>query len=209
MKKQNLIIGATALTAASAANASLVQITLAGNILSSSAGNNLQTDLTGDLVDDVSFTNSNSTIAPSFIQVNIQSMNSATGYARAGVQPSTFTGNSFVAQAISETETVPSLFGSANSTGLFSITFTDASYGGTVNAFLEITSSSSTSGQTISLNRLIFDNENLTAEPDLTGVNLGLTTFDEAVQIPEPSSLALLALGATGLITRRRRNQTS
>ncbi len=54
---------------------------------------------------------------------------------------------------------------------------------------------------TIYINRLIFDDESTTAP---AGVVSGVAEAEFSA-VPEPSSLSLLALGAGGLLARRRR----
>ena len=70
-----------------------------------------------------------------------------------------------------------------------------------VNAF-----NTSATSHTVELSRLIFDAASATAPTGLTSASTGI---GEWVAVPEPSSLGLLALGAGGLLARRRRSQAA
>jgi hypothetical protein len=54
----------------------------------------------------------------------------------------------------------------------------------------------------VQFHRLIFDDASTTAPTGLTSASTGIQEWSA---VPEPSSLALLALGAGGLLARRRR----
>jgi hypothetical protein len=90
--------------------------------------------------------------------------------------------------------------------GLTPFFFQDASINGgaKTEGFAEFTSTSVGSEYTVTLHRLIFDHSNpIAATPDIG------TTYPTFGAIPEPSSLGLLALGAGGLLARRRRVQAA
>lgn len=74
------------------------------------------------------------------------------------------------------------------------------------NGWLDVSATSGPAGQQVRIHRLIFDDASVTAP---TGVTSSSPTFTEWQAIPEPSSLGLLALGAGGLLARRRREKTA
>lgn len=191
------------IASASATDAALVQITLTGNSFTAGAGNNLNADFTGDGQDDVGFTRLDSRFSyssyNSFVYLAAVRINGSDAAAFSSSTSSTG-GKVFAQVPNAESNRVPG----GQATGGIPFTFTDANYGGTVNAFLEISAGGFHSTRGVTLNRVVFDDENLSSAPTLNQV-VGQGTFAEATQVPEPSSLALLALGATGLITRRKR----
>jgi hypothetical protein len=90
---------------------------------------------------------------------------------------------------------------------MVSFTFTDNNIRGgqSTTGYLDITAGVTENGETrmLTVNRLIFDNEK---GGPVAGLNVNNTAFTEYVAsaVPEPSSLGLLALGAGGLLARRR-----
>jgi hypothetical protein len=192
--------GAMALAATTASSqAATVQITLTGNKISSTGGNQLVADITGDLVADFQVI---STVAGTNL---VSVVLNPGGRAYAGV------GNGFIrgdAQfgdggAVSDIN----FFGRVVATSYLNpITFTDHRINNNtptagwlqVNAF-----NTSATDHTVEFSRLIFDNASTTAP-------IGVQTTDGAypafvAAVPEPgSNLALLALGAGGLTLRRR-----
>lgn len=195
--------GAMALAASTASSqAATVQITLTGNKISTTAGDQLNADLTGDGTDDV-WSNRAGIGARSVYVFVSDSGVGAWLVASNG-------GNNFVGVAVFAPGGVgaggihsgPSI-GSA--TYLNPITFTDSRINGgsptegwlQVNAF-----NTSGTNHTVELTRLIFDDAN-TTRPSFTSIPGVQSEWVAAV--PEPgSNLALLALGAGGLTLRRR-----
>jgi hypothetical protein len=76
--------------------------------------------------------------------------------------------------------------------------------GSGTNGWLEVTAfNNSETSHTVQLTRLIFDNAS-TNVPNPGSISSVQTEWSPNV-IPEPSSFALLGLGAAGLVARRRR----
>ncbi|TAE73761.1 MAG: PEP-CTERM sorting domain-containing protein [Verrucomicrobia bacterium] len=200
------ILGAlTAASAAGSANAAIVQITLSGNRLNSQFGNSfnaLNADLTGDSTADITISgvnfdpigygaivliNGNRVSAQSFFTgsyqgVDAQFAGNGVGVAAAGGAPS-------------------------SAKYLNPITFIDSriNSGASTQGYLEVESRVSSSGgitSSVTLTRLVFNDASTTLTPG--GLGTG-TTYTEWAPVPETSSLGLLALGAGGLLARRRR----
>lgn len=190
---------ALAATAASS-HAATVQITLSGNKISSTSagGNTLDADLTGDGTDDLVFrsiliNDVRARVAFGIGGVAYASRVSGRFYAKAGITPGGV-----------------GLFGSVSgltprdTSYLNAISFTDrrVNGGAATNGWLESHAfNSSATSHTVQFTRLIFDDASVTrpAFSSIPGVQTAWTA------VPEPSSFALLGLGAAGLLARRRR----
>lgn len=211
--------GAMALAATTAeSQAASVQITLNSNYLALVGGNLLNPDLTGDSVSDVAFnTSRNATtyggLAYNRIRVGLQSnMTVALAMFRSGLMGSRTStqvinryfraGAAMVYGGIGNG--VASGASVQDSVYLNRITFSDSriNSGGLTEAWLEVRAfNTSEDEHTIALTRLIFDDASTTRP--VFGSIPGVQTEWSAV--PEPSSFALLSLGAAGLLARRRR----
>ena len=88
----------------------------------------------------------------------------------------------------------------ANEFALLSITFNDPTYGGQVNGWLQMYQSGSNG---LELQRVIFDQDNPLVRP---AVASNAPAFPEASPVPEPSGISLLAMGAAGVLLRRKRH---
>ncbi len=204
---QSLATASGALAASVAATqASTVQITLTGNKLTTSI-NTLNADLTGDGTADIAFGSTGQRIAGSLFGVSFK-LNGATARLRA--QFSTDSG-SYAVQAEfagGGKGTISENGGSKHDiTYLNPITFTDARINGgaSTQGYLEVNAfNTSQTLHTIALTRLVFDNASTTLGTGGLSTSATYTTF-VAVAVPEPSSFfGLLALGAGGLLARRR-----
>lgn len=186
------------------AHAATVQITLSGNKISSTSvgGNTLNADITGDLTNDLTFTNVIVGAQAARVSVNGDlihaSYNNFSSYAVDAQFALLGVG---IASASSGFPNVQ------NISYLNPITFTDARINGgaatqawvEVNAFNLFTDPRGES-HTVALTRVIFDDASV-LRPGFGSIPGTQTEWT----VPEPSSLTLLALGAGGLLTRRRR----
>lgn len=177
-----------------------MQITLTGNKISSTGGNQLVADLTGDGVDDVTFGFYTSSGASVSVQVN-------------GAFPPVFAGYFSVALPFRVDAQFASYgVGLASASGatpqsiqfLNGVSFTDARINGgaPTNGYLQVNAfNTSSTDHTVELSRLIFDDAS-TTRPAFTSIPGAQTEWGA---VPEPTSLGLLALGAGGLLLRRSR----
>jgi hypothetical protein len=198
--------GAMAIAATTASSqAATVQITLTGNMFST-GGNTLEADLTGDDVDDISFGGFNAIVPAGnfFVAGNFFDL-----YGNAGTLRAQYNGGQFFAKPNFLAGGVGSAGFNASPTitsarYLNPIHFTDTSINGglTTFAWLEVHAfNESTTSHTVQLTRLIFDDAS-TTRPAFASIPGTQTEFGA---IPEPSSFALLGLGAAGVLARRRR----
>ena len=192
--------GAMALAATTASSqAATVQITLTGNKISSTGGNQLNADLTGDTVANLLLGGGSVSTEGVFAvlgdrgYVVLASYSSSVYFVGASFVSGGGVGVSYASDA-----------GVQNISYLNPITFTDSSINGgaptegwlQVNAF-----NTSSTDHTVELSRLIFDDAS-TTRPAFASIPGAQTEFSA---VPEPSSLGLLALGAGGLLLRRSR----
>ena len=201
--------GAMALAATTASShAATVQITLSGNKISSLGGNQLSADFTGDGAPDVVI----GTLNPPQDSSWGAGFNLVTSGGSRGFGAQYLRGNFLAKAAFS---TIAALGGigtwyvglSALSVkALNAITFTDSGINGGVatDGWFEVHAfNESSTSHTVQLTRLIFDDAS-TTRPAFTSIP-GVQTEWSPSAIPEPSSFALLGLGAAGVLARRRR----
>jgi hypothetical protein len=193
--------GAMALAATTASSqAATVQITLTGNKLSST-GNQLNADLTGDLVADTSL---------SMAQFGTGQVKVRLGGANREISAKFVAGESYygVDARFAAGVGVESSVGARpkSISYLNPVTFSDARINGgsPTGAWLQVNAfNTSATSQTVELARLIFDDAS-TTRPGFSSIP-GVQTEWQVSAVPEPgSNLALLALGAGGLTLRRR-----
>ncbi len=183
--------GALALAAAGAAtqaNAATVQISFANNVVSMSSGlTNFSPDLTGDGVADLKAFIGSSDVR--MLELD----------------------NDFLAKASTSSGTVRlgnRVAVSTSDRALIAFTFKDARINSfaLTSGFLDVEGYATEGGNDaqLKIHRLIFDYSSTTAPAGVTTATTGLSEWS-ANAVPEPSSLGLLALGAGGLLARRRR----
>ena len=204
-------VGALAIAGASAANAATVQITFTGSYISSPGGNQLDTDFGNDSVadlvgqvtpDGVFISGSSALVAEVTYNFNSPSPLGLQTYVN-------YTGDGF----------------SYVWNGLVPVKFTDNNIRGgqMTDGWLGVSTfrSQTTGEKSLTVNRLIFDHGGaiLETNPGAAGSIFPIPTlhfvpafpeYDASTSgVPEPSSLGLLALGAGGLLARRRRSQAA
>ena len=175
-----------------------MQITLTGNKISSTGGNQLVADLTGDTNADVTF--GEESWGPYYVAVGIDGGMRLRAVNMGGM----YVLNAAVADGAGVG--LPFAFGPVPQSASYMnhITFTDQRINGgaPTEAWLQVNAfNTSGTSQTVELSRLIFDDAS-TTRPAFASVPGAQTEWSA---VPEPSSFALLALGAGGLLARRRR----
>lgn len=227
----------TALAAVTASSqGALVQITLTGNQISL-GGNTLNADLTGDAVNDLTLSGNQFAFPPvisystftSIIPIGTSTTPGGAMFPISSTFTSTFTiggasgsygvtaqlnGQGALANMVVSTFGAPILTSSfAPGTGLreggITLTFSDVRIqgGAPTQAFLEVIADGR--APQITLSRLVFDDgTGIPGIADEANV-LGQGAFTEFTPIPEPSGLALLALGAGGITFRRQRRKSA
>lgn len=196
------IVGALATAGASVANGATVQITFDNNVVSSLTGSgSFNGDLTGDLVvDAVGQTNVNGAwvFVPGYSQLAAGGRSFFSGMSfgfitLGGVRGEQADGADYVSLR-----------------GLVSLRFTDLRINGNMETYgwadLEVWGSrSGTELGKVQIHRLIFDEASTSAPTGVTSPSTGIQEWSATSAVPEAStSLGLLALGAGGLLTRRR-----
>ena len=206
MKKNHdalLRTGATALAAAgasTAAHAATVQITFNNSFISSTLGNHLDTDFGNDLVDDVFGRRTGyGTVRLLFPPVNDWSAGAEIAVAM-GLSPRD--GQVFIRGVGMSFSPVAVL------TGLVALNLGDAAIrgGAPTLGWLDVTATGRPFGERgrVDVHRFIFDDASGGAPVGVAHADAAYPEYVPAA-VPEPSGLGLLALGAGGLLARRRR----
>jgi len=194
--------GAMALAATTAGSqAATVQITLFGNKISSTGGNQLNADLTGDLQSDITISQTSFRAYSLRVRVNggrvIVAARPDSGiFSMAAAFADGYLGRSYVSG------TVP-----MSMVNLNPITFSDSRINGgaETEGWLEVYAfNTSTIDHTAQLTRLIFDDSS-TTRPMFSSIPDVQTEWGSISAVPEPSGFVTTALllGAAGLIRRR------
>jgi hypothetical protein len=199
--------GAMAIAAtAASSHAATVQITLLGNKISSTSagGNTLNADLTGDGTLDYSLEGANQLVAANlaglFFTVFVGSVVAGRGPDGYGAKAAFSAGAAVGDTGVNSGADIQS------ATALNPITFSDRRINGGLitGAWVEVHAfNESLTSHTVEFTRLIFD-DGSTTRPEFTAIP-GVQTEWSPSAIPEPSSFALLGLGAAGVLARRRR----
>ena len=200
--------GAMALAAtAASSHAATVQITLTGNKIStnSAGGNSLNADLTGDGNNELNLFGVSATANKAELQLFV---NLFGGMIRGRASFDAREQRFGVGVASSGLDSAMRFSSSAQTmVELLPLRFLDLRINGGsgTDGWLEVTAfNKSETSHTVQLTRLIFDNAS-TNVPNRGSISSVQTEWVPGAAIPEPSSFALLGLGAAGLLARRRR----
>ena len=180
----------------SSADAVLVQIDLTGNQISSGGGDQLNADVSGDGPADIGIS-AQATRNFGFFQSALALFNGQRAYASVSSTSTFYASAPGVGAQIAGSP--------ITRTGGIQFTLNDPNWVASPStAFLEIRAEASFSSAVVSLTRVVFD-DGTGAPGDPTLGNVVGFNFGAASPIPEPSGLSLLALGAAGILMRRRR----
>jgi hypothetical protein len=195
-------VGALAIAGASAADAATVQITFNNSFISSTSGNQLDTDFGGDMATDLG-----GRFVYGLAKLYVPNALYGGTLALAG-QSNGFTAAKLLYQAW--------VLGSpvAVAAGLVAFTLVDKGVNGGVATagWLDVTATGRGSGEIgrVDVHRFIFDDTTGAAPVGVTTATTGLSEYGATSAVPEAStSLGLLALGAGGLLTRRRQKRAA
>jgi hypothetical protein len=198
-------VGALAIAGASAANgATVVQISFANNVVSMSSGlGNFVADLTGDLTNDV-----RGQVNPSRYAIvrgrGALYLSSDLGAAYTDTGGNVNLGGLRANESRGYRQLVPFLF-----------TDKRINSGVVTGGFLDLEGVATGSSASLQIHRMIFDANSTTAPTGLTSASTGIAEWSApsgggTSAVPEASSsLGLLALGAGGLLTRRRQKRAA
>jgi hypothetical protein len=203
--KQNheamLRTGAMALAAAgasTAAHAATVQITFNNSFVSTTSGiAALDTDVGGDLTADLAGVGSGEAASIRFVGVA-----GIKAFGGRCTSCSDASGIAFVAGGGQASASTAVLSGMIR----FTLVDTGVNGGAATAGWLDVTATGRASGEfgRVDVHRFIFDDSGLGAPSGVAHANGAYPEYGAAV-VPEPSGLGLLALGAGGLLARRRR----
>jgi len=192
--------------ASTAAHAATVQITFNNSFISSTSGNQLDTDFGGDGQSDIA----NVRVLPAQVGLVGEWSNrySRVRYVVDAARVNYISGGVGVFALVGahlNRQNGPG--GVVSLDGLVSLTFSDSRVrgGAAVTGLLDVTATARGSGEfaRIDVHRVIFDDASGVAPSGVSHSDAAYPEYGAAV--PEPSGLGLLALGAGGLLARRRR----
>jgi hypothetical protein len=194
---------AIAATTASS-QAATVQITLLGNKVSTTGGNQLNADLTGDGGIDIAIDKNGAIDKILYATWGVAVWVKSGGAAYANQSSGTFNVNAKIFSGALGDLSPKRGYSPLSQRALNPISFSDARVNGGLltEGWLEVHAfNTSATNHTVQFTRLIFDDASVT-RPGFTAIPDVQTAW---TAVPEPSSFALLGLGAAGVLARRRR----